>query len=174
MKRIAVFVTVVMTLAACGDSDSSTAAEGSGEMMAAAIDQLITNDHTFGDGPPPFTEYLLQSRLDPAAGSATGSGQPPSRELSGTERAAIERVVEPFGPLRWIDDPAEWITEDLRPTIDGAVIVGVGEPTIDGSTGLVPVSLWCSGLCGTWLTYQLDLIDGAWVVTGIEGPIAIS
>jgi hypothetical protein len=45
---------------------------------------------------------------------------------------------------------------------------------IDGATGLVPVSLWCGGLCGTWLTYRLDFADGAWAVTGTEGPRAIS
>ncbi|MFN2487699.1 MAG: hypothetical protein ABR609_14035 [Acidimicrobiia bacterium] len=60
------------------------------------------------------------------------------------------------------------------PTIEGAVIVGVGEPVVEDDTGLVPVSLWCGGTCGTWFTYRLDLIDSSRVVTGIEGTIAIS
>jgi hypothetical protein len=52
--------------------------------------------------------------------------------------------------------------------------LGVGEPTIDGNSALVPVSLWCGGLCGTWLTYRVELTDGTWSVTGIEGPVAVS
>jgi hypothetical protein len=141
-------------------------------MMATAVHQLLTVDHTFGGGPPPFTEYLLQTHVDPAAGTATGSGA--ARALTDAEMAAIEEAVAPLGPVRWIDDPDEWRTDDLRPTVDGAVIVGVGEPTIDGDTGLVPVSLWCGGLCGTWLTYELELTGGTWTVIGIDGPIAIS
>jgi len=55
------------------------------------------------------------------------------------------------------------------------LILGVGEPRIDGDTALAPVSLWCGGLCGTWLTYRLARDGGgAWRVTGTEGPVAIS
>jgi hypothetical protein len=140
-------------------------------MMAAAVETLITRDHTFGAGPPPFTTYLIQSRTDPAAGDPTGAGGA-ARPLTDSERAAIEAVVEPFGDVRWIDDPAEWRTTQLEPTIEGAVILGVGEPSVDG--GLVPVSLWCGGLCGTWLTYRVEQTDGGWAVTGTEGPVAIS
>ena len=144
------------------------------QMLAAAIGELVSKDHTFGQGPPPFTEYLIQANLDPSAGNATGTGQEIARGLTDAERTAIEAVVRPFGPVRWIEDPDEWRTSDLRPVIEGAVILGVGEPSVGDKTGLVPVSLWCGGLCGTWLTYRLDLVDGAWKVTGTEGPIAIS
>lgn len=181
LPLLVVTVTVLAPVA-CAPSDGTASPppeerEGAEEdagaaMMAAAVHQLLTVDHTFGDGAPPFTEYLLQAHTDPAAGTATGAG--PARPLTEAEMAAIEDAVSALGPIRWIDDPDEWRTDDLRPTIDGAVIVGVGEPTIDGTEGLVPVSLWCGGLCGTWLTYQLELDGGTWVVTGIDGPIAIS
>jgi hypothetical protein len=142
-------------------------------MMAAAVENLISQDHTFGQGPPPFTEYLVQERLDPAAGSGFGTGEE-TRALTDDERAAISEVVATFGPLRWIDAPEDWRTPDLNPTIEGAAILGVGEPIVEGETGTVPVSLWCGGTCGTWLTYQLDLVGGTWQVTGTEGPVAIS
>ena len=90
------------------------------------------------------------------------------------EQAAIEGAVETFGAVRWITDPNEFITDELAPTIDGAAIIGVGEPEFDGDEALVPVSLWCGGLCGTWLTFKLAFTDGGWEVTGIEGPISIS
>ena len=54
------------------------------------------------------------------------------------------------------------------------MIIGVGEPSFDGGTALGPVSLRCGGLCGTWLTYRIELMDGAGTVIGTEGPIAIS
>jgi hypothetical protein len=131
--------------------------------MAVALEQLVTVDHTFGDGPPPFTDYLVQTSLDEGG-----------RALTDDERSSIEAALSSLGEVQWIDDPDEFRTDDLRPTVEGGVILGVGEPEIDGDAALVPVSLWCGGLCGTWLTYQVEVVDGGWTVTGIEGPIAIS
>ena len=55
------------------------------------------------------------------------------------------------------------------------MILGVGEPVlIDDTTGLMPVSLWCGGVCGTGLAYRVELIEGEWQVTGIEGPVVIA
>ena len=79
-----------------------------------------------------------------------------------------------FGPVTWIDDPDQWRTEDLVPTVEGAVILGVGEPTVDGDRAKVPVSLWCGGVCGTWLTYDAELGADGWTIVGIDGPVAVS
>lgn len=167
---------VAVFLGACAPSDSAKDpdSEQTPEMMAAALVELITEDHTFGEGPPPFTEYLIQDKIDPSAGEPTASTKQPIRELTEAERDAIERAVAEHGAVRWIDDPDDWRTNDLRPTVEGGVILGVGEPAVQGDTGLVPVSLWCGGTCGTWFTYRLELRGGSWVVTGIEGAIAIS
>lgn len=162
----------LMVLTACTRSDGADRAGDSADMMAVALQQLVAEDNTFGDGPPPFTEYLIQASTDPAAGSAVGRG--PSRPLTDAERSAIEVTISKFGPVQWIDDPDDWRNDDLTPTIDGAVILGVGEPEIDGDTALVPVSLWCGGTCGTWFTYRLDFEDGGWSVRGMEGPITVS
>lgn len=176
MKRISWVVALVLVAASCGDSEGGTAASPADDtpaVMAAAVQELITVNHTFGDGPPPFSQYLLLDATDPAAGSGT-AGDAASRPLTDSERSAIEAVVSPFGPVQWIDDAEEYRTDDLRPTVEGAVIIGVGEPILDQDGALVPVSLWCGGLCGTWLTYRVELVDDAWTVTGFEGPIAIS
>jgi len=181
MKYLSTLLIVILLAAACGsDSDSGASVppaddgSSSAEVLATAVEELITKDHTFGAGPPPFTEYLIQSSLDPAAGIVEDGTDPVVRPLTSVEREAIELVVGAYGTVQWIDDPDEFITDDLRPTVEGGVILGVGEPVIDGESGLVPVSLWCGGLCGTWFTYQLELVDEAWVVAGIDGPIAIS
>ena len=171
------FLAFSVLVAACGTEESTGGDPGASqtaEMMAAALVELITEDHGFGEGPPPFTEYLIQNRIDLSAGNATGSPSESARRLNDAEREAIEEAVREYGVVRWIDDPSDWITPDLVPTVEGAAILGVGEPVIEADTGLVPVSMWCGGVCGIWLTYQLDMIDAVWVVTDIEGPIAVS
>jgi hypothetical protein len=170
VKRLAVVAVVVSVLVSCSGDDESSSPDAPAEspgpsLMAVALEQLVTNDHTFGAGPPPFTEYLLRSHVEP-----DGEG----RALTTDERAAIEGAIRPFGPVRWIDDADEWQTDDLRPTIEGSVILGVGEPTVDGASALVPVSLWCGGRCGTWLTYRADRVDDTWQVQGTEGPVAVA
>jgi hypothetical protein len=173
MNHIVLLLVTALFATACGASDSS-GPDDNPDVLAAAILELITEDHTFGDGPPPFTDYLIQSKFDPFAGTPTGTEEANPRLLTVEEQAAIESAVGGYGEVQWIDDPDVFRTTDLMPTIEGAVILGVGEPVFDGDDALVPVSLWCGGLCGTWLTYKLSLTDTGWVVTGIEGPIAVS
>ena len=177
MRATTWLVALAFLAVACGGAGVVGGVEVSGEtpeIMAAALVELITEDHTFGTGPPPFTEYLIQNRIDPSSGDPTAPTDGATRPLTDAELVAIEDAISPFGAVRWIEDPAGFRTPDLVPTIEGSAILGVGEPTIEGDTGLVPVSMWCGGLCGTWLTYRLDLVDDVWVVTGIEGPIAVS
>jgi hypothetical protein len=174
MRQLSLFLVLAVIGSACAAFEPDADNGDNAKVMAAAVLELITENHTFGDGPPPFTEYLIQSSFDPFAGNPTGETAVEVRQLTNAERSAIESVVEPFGAVRWIDDPNEWQTVDLAPTIDGAAIIGVGEPTFDNDEALVPVSLWCGGLCGTWLTYRLAWADQGWRVTGIEGPVAVS
>jgi hypothetical protein len=166
-------VALALLVAGCGDDDDpGTSADTSAAVMAASLLELITVDHTFGAGPAPFTEYLILERTDPAAGA--GAATTEARPLTQGERSAIEAAVTPQGPVRWIADQSDWITEELTPTIPGAAILGVGAPVIEGDTALVPVSLWCGGLCAAWHSYRLDFSDGTWRVRGIEGPRAVS
>lgn len=176
MRTTVVLVTFALLVAACGDGTTTDGgvSDQTPDMMAAALVELVTVDHTFGTGPSPFTEYLIQTRIDSSAGEPAASPDATARLLTDAERAAIEDAIAPFGVVRWIEDPSDYRTSDLTPTVEGAAILGVGEPIIETDTGLVPVSMWCGGLCGTWLTYRLDLVNDTWTVTGIEGPIAVS
>jgi hypothetical protein len=173
-------VMALLALGACSGSDGTASApatkerDDSAAVMAAAVERLVTRDHTFGEGEHRFREYLILDRTDPTAGGAGEGPRGPARPLTGTERAAIAAVVEPLGPHRFIADADAWRTDDLEPRIPGAAIVAVGEPELGADTALAPVSLWCGGLCGTWLTYRVDRTDGAWAVTRTEGPVAIS
>ena len=177
MRAATAFLALAFLMVACGGASivGDDAASGqTPKMMAAALVELVTEEHGFGSGPPPFTEYLIQDRTDLSAGDASAFADGTTRPLTDSERAAIEEVISPFGIVRWIDDPSDYSTSDLAPTIEGAAILGVGEPLVETETGLVPVSMWCGGVCGTWLTYRVDLVDDQWAVTGVEGPIAVS
>lgn len=175
MRKVSTALVAVLALSSCGVEDAGSGETGeTPDMMAAALVQLVTEDHTFGDGPPPFSVLLVQSDTDPSAGNPTATGSSEARKLTRAERSKIEDALSEFGEVRWIDDPDEWRTDDLTPEVEGSAILGVGEPVVEDDSGLVPVSLWCGGLCGTWLTYRLDLAEGEWTVVGIEGPVAIS
>lgn len=177
MRVIPVVLTLFVVLSACSpDTNASgdTAENPTPEMMAAALVELITENHGFNGGPAPFTVYLIQNRTDPSAVIADAATDDQIRPLTNAEMRAIDDAVSEHGTVRWIDDPTEWQTPDLTPALEGAAILGVGEPVVEDQSGLVPVSMWCGGLCGTWLTYRLDLTNTTWMVTGIEGPIAIS
>ena len=139
------------------------------EVMALSLVRLVTVDNTFGPDHR-FSEVLVLQATDPEAGDGAGVVRP----LSEQERLTIEAALSSAGSMRWIDDANEYRTTDLAPSIAGSAIVGVGEPRFDRRGALVPVSLWCGGLCGTWFTYRLVFEDGGWRVEGPEGPIAVS
>lgn len=175
---IAIAVLATLAVSGCDEGPAptavTTARHDSAEVMAAAVERLVTRDHTFGEGEHRFGEYLILDRTEPTAGGAGEGPRGRARPLTGTERAAIAAVVEPLGPHRFIADADAWRTDALEPRIPGSAIVAVGEPELAADTALAPVSLWCGGLCGTWLTYRVDRTDGAWTVTRTEGPVAIS
>lgn len=174
MRMTIVLIALTVLATACGGGIETPTDGARQQVLAAAVVELISVNHTFGEGPAPFTDYLIQSSLDPFAGDPIATEPGGLRDLTSGEQAAILAAVAPYGPVTWIEDPDDFITEDLVPTVEGSAIIGVGEPTFDGDEALVPVSLWCGGLCGTWLTYKLTLTDAGWVVTGTEGPIAVS
>lgn len=180
VRTLAITVLVALVAAACSDADSTTTHPPDGSSVdtaaiyAASLRQLVTVDNAFAGDGNPFSELLVQTSLDPGAGTAEPGARDEVRPLSGDERAAIEEALTPLAPVRWIDDPDEWRTDDLMPVVEGSAILGVGPITSDDNGALVPMSMWCGGLCGTWFTYRVIESDQGWVVSGVEGPIAVS
>ncbi len=169
--------------AACGSTASTSTVPPAGSspdsaaIYSVALSQLVTVDNTFGGEGNPWSELLVLASLDPSAGDATVGGAPEPqqvRPLTAEERTAIQTALSPLAPIRWIEIADEWRTDDLMPVIPGSAILGVGAITFDDQGALVPMSMWCGGLCGTWFTYRVTSSDAGWVVSGIEGPIAVS
>ncbi len=171
MKIRALTLVMSLVVSACAAQTGQTVATSNSPLPAALV-ELVTNDHTFGSGPSPFIVHLVLDHLDPTAGMSEASGL--SRPLTDEEQEQIAEALQAIGEMRWIQDSGDWISEDLMPILDSSVILGVGEPRMDGTSAFVPVSLWCGGTCGTWLTYKLDLVAGLWEVVGIDGPVAVS
>lgn len=176
-----VALALALVTAACGSTEATTTTIPPGdspgntaEIYATALRQLVIDDNTFGGGGNPFSEFLVLAMTDPGAGAVNDGSAQGNRPLSDEERAAIEAALTPIAPMRWIEDAAEWRTEDLMPVVEGSAILGVGPITFDDDGALVPMSMWCGGLCGTWFTYRMVDTDQGWVVSGIEGPIAVS
>lgn len=174
----ALAVGVSLIAAGCGTDSSantttnttttveSSVREPVAAIMAEAAHQLLTVDHTFAPGSNPFDTFLIIDHTEPAAGT---------RQLTDGERTSIERKLGSLGEVRWINDPEKFKTPDLAPTVNGSAIVGLGDPKVDGGTALIPVTLWCGGLCGTGLTYSLKRdAAGDWAIQGIDGPVVVS
>lgn len=173
MRYLAVLAIILSLIAACADDTKSTdPASDSAAIYAVSLRQLVTDDNTFGGNGNPFSELIVQTNLDPGAGLGGPAGE--ARPLSDEERSAIAAALSPLAAMRWIDDPDEWRTPDLMPIVEGSAILGVGAITFDDDGALVPMSMWCGGLCGTWFTYRVAETDEGWVVVGVEGPIAVS
>lgn len=174
MRRSLILITALaITAAACGsDSGDAESSESAGILAAAAL-HMATEANTF-DSSHRFTEVLVVDRTIPEAGEPIGTGTEGAR-LSDGERSAIRSVLEPDSRVRFISSPDEFRTDDLRPTIDGAAIFTLAPiEMVDATTAHVGANMWCGGLCGLWATFVVELIDGAWTVTGTDGPIAVS
>ena len=143
----------------------------SAEIYATTVKQIVEVDNTFG-GSPIFSTILVVDSTDPTAGDPVASSI--GRPLTDTERATIMSALGDTIDVQFIADAGEYRTADLMPTLEDSAIVTVGEIEHRDGNALVGMSLWCGGLCGIWLTYRVVMEDTAWVVDGIEGPMAIS
>jgi hypothetical protein len=131
------------------------------EILVQATMHLLRNDTTFGDGYVFPTVLIVESLKD---------GTP----LTADQIAALTTAVSTLSDVRFISSQDDFVTDDLRPTIEGAAIITLGPPDIDGNEATIDMGMWCGGLCGIWLTYALEVGDAGWEVLGTVGPIAIS
>jgi hypothetical protein len=174
MKRTtAITLLLVVLLAACGSSGSdptTTTTPGSSgtdnepwttEILVQATMHLLRNDTTFGPGHVFPTVLIVDHLKDGPA-------------LADDQKAALDTAVSTLSDVRFIAGQDDFVTDDLRPTIEGAAIITLGVPDVDGNKATIDMEMWCGGLCGIWLTYALEVGDAGWEVLGTVGPIAIS
>ncbi len=136
------------------------------EVLAAAVWQLLTVDHGFGVGnPPPFTDVHVGNAL----------GGPAGTPLDPLQLERIAAVVNETGAtVQYVDDPDGLAAKlfDSAPT--GVAVITIDALHLGTAQAEVELHLWCGSLCGIYLTYAAERVDGQWVITGIVGPIAMS
>ena len=175
MKRTVLIIAAFsMVVAACGSDGSGPVATTTEpgpataeaeawttEILVQATMHLLRNDTTFGQGHM-FPTVLVVDHLK--------DGTP----LTADQMSALSTAITRLSDVRFISDQDDFITDDLRPTIEGAAIITLGPPVIDGNEATIDMEMWCGGLCGIWLTYALEVGDAGWEVVGTVGPIAVS
>lgn len=177
-RNFLMFVTLLVLaglMAACGgaaapDPDASPA------IYAAAIRQLYTVDHTFGE-PPSWPTLYVVTQTDDSVGTLEEAQSPP-QTLTESERESIAKALSDL-PMEvvWVASRDEAPISDAVGLVDegNAVIITLGNihPQEDGSVQ-VPASLYCGMLCATGMTYVVEQVDGVWQVTGTTGPVWMS
>jgi len=154
-----------------GPSDSGDDAQ----IYAAAIRQIYTVDHSFGQPPGWPLVYVVNSTDDAVMSYAPAA---PSQDLAPELLAAIqtELVDEPF-ELIWIDnvDEAPIDLSNGQVAEGEGIIITLGNihPQNDGTIQM-SFFMTCGGLCGIGKIYIMSQVDGAWQVTGSVGPEIMS
>lgn len=169
---------LVSTLVAAVFAGSDKAATVGGEkedtakVMAVAVRQLVEDFPSVGGRR--FATYVVEASTDPRAGVDVPDPKAVGRPLTPRERSAIESAIESFGPVMWTEDAAAWWNKHEIPTIGEVAVIRINEPVFDDEGVLVPVSLTCGSLCGTWRTYRLVATSNGWKATGTEGLVGES
>lgn len=165
MRIITPVVALALVLVSCGGGETAAPEQSdSAAIYAVSLRSLVEEDNTFGGGGNPFAELFVLSSLDATAGASVAE----PRALTEEERAAIETTLAPLAPVTFVEGP------DAVPIGEGAALLGVGAIEFDDKGALVPMSMVCGDLCGTWFTYRVAASDAGWAVIEIEGPIAVS
>lgn len=132
------------------------------QLLALATERIVTTDNSFGGG-----DVFDRVEIETAVGGGTGEPLAPlERELIA---AAIEDVATPV----FIPSAADAI-DSYFPGQAGVAVVSVTDLRIEGDRAEIDMSLWCGSLCAIFLTYEAELVNGAWRILGTTGPIAVS
>jgi len=123
------------------------------------------------DPEQPYATVQSIDRWRTGGASRFGEGIPASTRL-GIEEALAPRTVKWVTPEEAdayaLDSGSDTTTRQIP-------IVEVGTPTVDGNTATVEAGISCGNLCGYWGRAVLEKgIEGAWAVTGTDGPQGIA
>ncbi len=156
---------------------TAAAAERTAAIYAAVVRQLITKDHTFGSGPPPFKRvYIMDGVVPDASDPVTSAFSNPRERFSEELKSSIVRSVTELPPIEFVSDARDVVVnwdECPRVKAEGALI-SLGPISGGARRAAVPNGLFFACLGGQWLTYVVEREDGVWEVVGTKGPVAVS
>ncbi len=145
-------------------------------IYAAAIRQLYTVDHTFGDAAPNWPTIYIASQTDDSVSGEEALTEGMTLD-AGTQDAIAEALADLPAEIVWVGTREDVPVSEEDGLVEGgeAVVVTLGNVHVtDEDTVEVPASLYCGMLCATGMTYVIEQVDGVWQVTGTTGPIWMS
>ena len=135
------------------------------DVLAAAVRQLLTVDHGFGDAPPPFTEVYVGDALG-------GRGGEPLEPLQ------LERIAAALNEIgataQYVDDPDGLLETLFDDTSAGVAVIIIDALDLLQDGAVVELHYWCALQCVVFVSYEVAPVDGEWTITGLAGPIAMS
>jgi hypothetical protein len=137
---------------------------GLARLETAAIVRLVTVDHGFGSGSPPFD--LVQ-----VGTSVGGDTSRPVEELA--LELTADTLADQF-PVEFVSDIDATIAEHFDHETMGVAVAAIDDVRIDADRAEIEMRLWCGSLCGVFLTYEAVLGSSGWEIVGTTGPIAMS
>lgn len=165
-----------LLLAGCGlGADEAPATEEeAAAIYAAVIRQIYTEDDTFGGTLQPPTLYVVTETDDTVGDPDTEALEPAT--ISPAVQAAVEtRLADLNTELAWVASQQEVSLDPQTGEVEGGGgIITLGNLHREGDTFEVPASIYVAGLAAGGQTYVLEMVDGAWTVTGNTGAQWIS
>jgi hypothetical protein len=194
MKQLAVasVIPVLFLLGCGGDSNRQGGASTAGSssqtddsrsvgIYSSVIRQLVTKDHTFGQGDRCFkVVYILDGPVEGAEDSMkTTAEYEPASPFGKDVKAALKERLAGLPPIVFVRDRASAIAGDNAGSLPGHVVndgVLLTLGPISGGARRVEVgsNLWIDGRAGLWITYVFKLRGGEWKATGTTSTVAIS
>jgi hypothetical protein len=133
------------------------------ELLAGAVERIVTVDNSFGGGDP-------CDRIE----VATVVGGDPARPVEPLALELIAKSLEPVAAVEFIDDAQAAIEQYFEAAPQGVAVVSIDDVRIGGERAEVDLLLWCGNLCAVALTYEAELGPDGWRIIGTAGPVAIS
>ena len=176
MRRIAMFASIALLLAACADATTPSSADGSSASPATTLDQrrvdvygALIPELVGGEGMQWRRIYVVTNLCgNPADPVEDGTGDCDD-VLSEAEQQALRERLD-VENLRFIDDPEPLYDDGWFQGPPNEVVVTLGPIVERGGDVRVGASYGCGGLCGAGNTWVLEERDGEWSVVGSRGP----
>jgi hypothetical protein len=145
-------------------------------IYAAAVRQLYTVDHTFGDQPPNFPVVYLIQWTDDGVGDPEAPRSEPHLLPPAIQEAIVGALADLPADLIWVDSKDEVPLEGNGGQVKGGgAVITMGNIYVqDDGSAHVSVSIYFGSTGGAGKTYVLQQIDGAWQVVGTTGVEWIS
>jgi len=190
MKRLGAILILAGALTGCDSSSTTDALSGrrsdestgmrehpSVAVYAAVVRQLVTVDHTFGEGTSPFRRIYIIGGVVEGAAQARVRRRGPDRPFTADVKKGMLRALADLPEVEFVANPARVLDERggcTRVRSGGALIsLGPISRRPDGKA-TVPTGLFFACLGGQWLTYVLERTDSGWRIVGTTGPVAIA